>query len=382
MAKIEIRGVSKVFRGNVRALDGLNLDVADGELLAVVGPSGSGKTTLLRLIAGLDCPTEGSIRLAGRDLGNVPPRHRDVALVFQSLALYGHLTVKQNLAFGLNARKGGWWGSRRDSKQDGGASEKVGEVARLLKIENLLDRRPADLSGGQQQRVALGRAIVRRPAALLLDEPLSSLDLPLRRELRREIKDMQRQLGVATVYVTHDQAEALAVGDRIAVLDGGRLAQAGSPHEIYDHPRNRFVAGFFGSQGMNFIEGEILNHISYSQLTGGKIARPPVAGIRPEHIQLIPEGTTETPAASGEVVATENLGESRYLHVRLISSKDDGGAKLPRLTIRLSDHPHQPPPPGALVQLSFPANRIHWFCPTTGERLEKPPPNPHPNAYS
>jgi len=229
---IEIRGLSRHFTDGTRALDGIDLDVHPGELLVLVGPSGSGKTTLLRLLAGLDQPTGGTIRLEGKDLAGVPPHRRNVALVFQNLALYEHLTARDNLAFGLQDKGG----------------QQVTETAKLLGIELLLSRFPAELSGGEQQRVALGRAIVKRPAALLLDEPLSSLDGPARRDLRRELKRLQRQLGVPTIYVTHDQAEALLLGDRIAVIDKGRLQQMGPPEEIYQHPANRFVTEFFDLQ--------------------------------------------------------------------------------------------------------------------------------------
>jgi ABC-type sugar transport system ATPase subunit len=239
MAGIEIRGLSKAFRGGPRALDGVDLDVADGELMVLVGPSGSGKTTLLRLIAGLDQPTAGLIRLGGKDLAGVPPHKRNVALVFQNLALYSHLSVRDNLAFGLN--------DERRNKQ-------IEETATLLGIDLLLHRYPAELSGGEQQRVALGRAIVRQPAALLLDEPLSSLDAPVRRGLRRELKRLQRKLGVPTIYVTHDPVEALVLSDRIAVIDRGCVEQVGSPGEVYRQPANRFVAEFFDMQDIRSIE--------------------------------------------------------------------------------------------------------------------------------
>lgn len=236
MAGIEIRGLTRHFRDGARALDGVDLDVADGELMVLVGPSGSGKTTLLRLVAGLDQPTAGHVRLGGKDLTGVPPHRRNVALVFQNLALYAHLNVRDNLAFGLNH-------DRRNAKDE--SKQRIDEVAASLSIDHLLSRYPAELSGGEQQRVALGRAIVRRPAALLLDEPLSSLDAPVRRVLRQEVKRVQRELAVPTIYVTHDQAEALLLADRIGVLDKGRLQQIGSPNEIYHHPANDFVAEFF-----------------------------------------------------------------------------------------------------------------------------------------
>lgn len=244
MADIEIRGLSQVFRGGPRAVDGVDLDVADGELLVLVGPSGSGKTTLLRLIAGLDQPVTGSIRLGGKDLAGVPPHERNVALVFQNLALYSHLTVRGNLEFAHRGLRG----AERGTKQE------TNKVAELLGIGHLLDRYPAELSGGEQQRVALGRAIVRQPAALLLDEPLSSLDAPVRRGLRRELKRLQRQLEVPTIYVTHDPIEALILGDRIAVIERGRLVQVGKPGEVCQSPVNRFVAEFFDLQDFREIE--------------------------------------------------------------------------------------------------------------------------------
>jgi ABC-type sugar transport system ATPase subunit len=237
MTGIEIHGLTRQFPDGTRALNSVDLDVAHGELLVLVGPSGSGKTTLLRLIAGLDRPTAGSIRLGEKDLAGVPPHRRNVALVFQNLALYSHLKVRDNLAFGLSPER-----------RNNGSLKRVEQTAELLGIGHLLDRFPSELSGGEQQRVALGRAIVRQPAALLLDEPLSSLDAPLRRSLRRELKRVQRQLGVPTVYVTHDPLEALTLADRIAVIDRGCLQQVGSPHEVCQSPTNGFVAEFFDMQ--------------------------------------------------------------------------------------------------------------------------------------
>ena len=249
MAGIEIRSLTRQFREGARALEGVDLDVQDGELLVLVGPSGSGKTTLLRLVAGLDQPTAGTIRIGEQDLAGVPPHRRNVALVFQNLALYSHLTVADNLAFGLRTQNPG---------------EQITSTARRLGIDHLLNRYPAELSGGEQQRVALGRAIVRQPAALLLDEPLSSLDGPLRRVLRRELKAVQREFGVPTIYVTHDQAEALLLGDRIAVIDKGRLQQVGSPNEICQHPANAFVTEFFDLREIHTIAEKFRRSVSTS----------------------------------------------------------------------------------------------------------------------
>lgn len=225
MPGIEIRNLTKRFRGGATALDGVCLDIAGDELLVVLGTSGSGKTTLLRLIAGLEQPTHGTIRFGEREVTCVPPHERQVAMVFQDLALYSHLRVRENLAFGLTQERNGEGGQRR-------VAERVLEVAQMLGIEQLLERYPAELSGGEQQRVALGRAIARRPAVLLFDEPLSSLDTRRRRTLRHEIKQVQRQLGIPTIYVTHDEEDALALADRVAVLEAGRLEHVGSPADV------------------------------------------------------------------------------------------------------------------------------------------------------
>ena len=283
-----------------------------------------------------------------------------MALVFQSLALYGHLTVEQNLAFAASAKTmGGWF---RRGATDVEAKAKVAETARLLRIEHLLDRRPAELSGGEQQRVALGRAIVRQPRALLLDEPLSSLDLPTRRTLRRELKDLQRRLGVPTIYVTHDQAEALAMGDRIAVLDRGRLAQVGTPTEIYERPRTRFVAEFFGPQGMNLIEGELVPDMLKSRRPAGT-SGPLLVGIRPEHIEIDTRGRGD--GLIGTVTSIENLGESTYLHVQLFQTTTT-------VTVRLrSNHTSTLPKPGATAEILLDPSRIHWFDANTATDFDR-----------
>lgn len=259
MGGIEIRGLTKVFRDSSRALDNVDLDVAPGELMVLVGPSGSGKTTLLRLIAGLDQPTAGSICLGGNNLAGVPPHKRNVALVFQNPALYSHLSVRDNLAFGLSHER---------------RKQRIGAAAEMLGMGHLLDRFPAELSGGEQQRVALGRAIVRQPAALLLDEPLSSLDVPLRRKLRRELKSVQRQIGAPTIYVTHDPADALALGDRIAVIDRGRVQQIGLPEEVCRQPANPFVAEFFEEPSIHKIETLNPEPLAAGETPAPRRARP------------------------------------------------------------------------------------------------------------
>src|SRR5687767_13575663 len=237
MAQIELENVSKVFPGDVVALDDVSLRIEDGEFIALVGPSGCGKSTLLRSLAGLEEVTSGTISIDGRDVTDLAPRQRDVAMVFQSYALYPHMTVRQNLGYGLKVR--------RTPKAD--ATRRVEEVADLLGLSELLERRPSALSGGQRQRVAMGRAIVREPKAFLMDEPLSNLDAKLRVQMRAEIAALQKQLGVTTLYVTHDQVEAMTMGDRVAVMKNGRLQQCAPPQELYDGPANVFVAGFIGS---------------------------------------------------------------------------------------------------------------------------------------
>jgi ABC-type sugar transport system ATPase subunit len=247
LAEIELRQLSKVFPGGIPALGALDLTVGSGELLVVLGPSGSGKTTLLRLIAGLESPSSGAVRIDGQDMTGLPPHRRDVAMVFQNPALYPHLTVFENLAFGLRAR-----GVPRNPMRS-----QVNTVAGLLGLDHLLRRRPGALSGGERQRVAIGRAIVRQPRVLLFDEPFSNLDLPLRTALREEVVELHRKFGTTLVHVTHDQGEALLMGDRIAILDQGRLLQCGPPRAIYWHPAHRFVASFVGSPPMNMLPCEI-----------------------------------------------------------------------------------------------------------------------------
>jgi multiple sugar transport system ATP-binding protein len=247
VAGIELDRVGKVYADGTRAVTDLSVDVMDGELLVLVGPSGCGKTTALRMVAGLEEITEGEVRIGGRVVNAVPSRDRDVAMVFQSYALYPHLTVYDNIAFGLTLRK----------LPRAQVERRVREVADVLELGPLLQRKPRHLSGGQRQRVAMGRAIVREPRAFLMDEPLSNLDAKLRVQVRAQIARIQRDLGVTTVYVTHDQTEAMTLGDRVAVVDGGVLQQIASPQELYDQPVNMFVAGFLGSPGMNMIAADL-----------------------------------------------------------------------------------------------------------------------------
>ncbi|MEM0127418.1 MAG: ABC transporter ATP-binding protein, partial [Thermoplasmatales archaeon] len=243
MASLSLSHITMFYNSKVKALDDVSLDIEDGEFFVILGPSGSGKTTILRVIAGLEQPSQGSVIMDGLDITNYPPRERDIAMVFQNYALYPYLTVRQNLEFPLKARK--------MLKKD--IDERVEEVAHLLQISELLDRKPGEISGGQRQRVALGRAIIRKPKLFLMDEPLSNLDAKLRGSMRTELKTLQKNLQVTTVYVTHDQIEALTLGNRTALINLGRVVQVGKPEEVFNKPKNSFVASFLGDPPINFL---------------------------------------------------------------------------------------------------------------------------------
>ena len=293
MSSVAFRGVSKRF-GTVEAVRSLTLEVADGELMVLVGPSGSGKTTALRMLAGLEAVDSGAIEIDGREVNAVAPRERDVAMVFQDYALYPQMSVRDNMAFGLRRRK--------LPRED--IDRRVTETCRVLGLGELLDRRPRELSGGQQQRVALGRALVREPSVLLMDEPLSNLDASLRAQARAEIRRLQREVGTTTIYVTHDQLEALSLGDRIAVMNDGALEQVGTPEELYDEPANRFVGGFIGSPAMSFLPWD-----------------DGVIGVRPEHVRPWAEGLLGP--IEGRVAFVEQLGRET-----LVGVDTEAGARL------------------------------------------------------
>src|SRR6476660_1851803 len=280
MARITLSHVDKRYPNGFIASRDLSLEIADGEFLVLVGPSGSGKSTVLRMIAGLEKPTGGAITIGERDVTRLPPQERDIAMVFQSYALYPHMSVRDNMAFGLRLRR----------QSDEMVGRRVTEVAEALGLTSMLDRKPAQLSGGQRQRVALGRAIVREPKAFLFYEPLSNLDAQLRVETRAELARLHRRLGATMVYVTHDQVEAMTLGTRVAVLKDGFLQQVAPPMELYRKPANQFVAGFVGSPGMNFLPGSILK----GEGPGG--GKGLTLGIRPHDLAIVPRGTADIDA--------------------------------------------------------------------------------------
>jgi multiple sugar transport system ATP-binding protein len=361
VASIAFTDVSKVFPDGTRAVDGLDLEVEDGGFTVLVGPSGSGKSTALRMVAGLEETSSGSIRIADRVVNDVAPKDRDIAMVFQSYALYPHMSVEDNLGFALKMR-------------GVPASSRVGAVSRRLGIGDLLARRPRALSGGQRQRVALGRAIVRQPAAFLMDEPLSNLDAKLRVEMRAYISRLHQELGTTTLYVTHDQTEAMTMGDRVAVMRDGRLEQLDAPQELYDKPANLFVAAFIGSPAMNLLRGRLVD--GHVELGGQRLVLPGevraapgdvVVGIRPEAVSLGGD-------LSMEVVLVEALGSDLLVHFRTdaprvtvsdaFDGEEDAGLES-RFTARL--------PPDLRVEvgdrLRLGVSRLHLFDPETGLAL-------------
>ena len=347
MTTLSIRGAVKRYPDGTEAVKGVSVDVAEGELVVFVGPSGCGKSTLLRMVAGLESVTEGEIELAGRVVNALEPADRDIAMVFQNYALYPHMTVRRNLAYGLQNR-----GLPRDE-----IARKVAEAGQLLQISELLGRKPGQLSGGQRQRVAMGRAIVRDPALFLFDEPLSNLDAKLRNQMRLEIKKLQRRLGTAAIYVTHDQVEAMTLADRIVVLNGGAIQQIGTPAEIYARPATTFVASFIGAPPMNLLPAELsaegLQVGPHAVPLRGTHRGPVTFGLRPERAR-IEAGGDGLPV---EVTVTEELGAHRLVHAQLaghaITVVQDAEA----------------PPPGGRAVLTFREADAHLFDPGTGARV-------------
>jgi multiple sugar transport system ATP-binding protein len=387
MARLELQRLTKVYSGGVTAVDDVNLDIRDGEFMVLVGPSGCGKSTLLRMIAGLEDVTEGTIAIGGVDVTELAPRRRDIAMVFQSYALYPHMSVRKNIAYGLKVRR-----TPKDETR-----RRVEEVAALLGLEDLLDRKPAQLSGGQRQRVAMGRAIVREPKAFLMDEPLSNLDAKLRVGMRASLAQLHARLGVTTVYVTHDQTEAMTLGQRVAVMRDGRVLQVDTPTTLYSRPADLFVAGFIGTPAMNLVEARLDGDevvFGSNRLPLAAARRPAVRdgrvvlGIRPEAFEEASLARPGLPAIDANVTVLEELGADAHVFFS-VDAAPAGDAKAaagqaeplagdgtlftarvePDTTVRVGDR----------VRLAVDPARFHFFDPETGRSLvgapaEKPEP--------
>lgn len=403
MASVLLQAVTREYPGGVRAVDGLDLEIRDQEFLVIVGPSGCGKSTTLRMIAGLEEISAGEIFIDGRPVSGVLPKDRDLAMVFQNYALYPHMSVYRNMAFSLRLRyRTGWlrrlflWvvrpsEARRVSARLEEIDRQVRQVAEMLGISPLLERRPRELSGGERQRVALGRALVREPAAFLFDEPLSNLDARLRVQMRRELKQLHQTLRRTMVYVTHDQIEAMTLGDRIAVMHGGRLQQLGKPLEVYDRPRNAFVAGFIGSPAMNFLSGTPqptgsgdalqfrtrLGTVSVDN-TQGETLQPYVGrrlqlGIRPEDVRLVGshENETRPNVWSMRVTIEEPVGDATIVHLAPVTaeadphgSRESGSPEETLLVARWAARTGVAV--GDVLDVELDMSRAHFFHPETG----------------
>jgi len=375
MAEIRLDHVRKAF-GSFTAVDDVSLEVADGEFLVLVGPSGCGKSTLLRMIAGLEDVTDGEISIGDRDVTDLAPRSRDIAMVFQSYALYPHMSVRQNIGYGLKAR--------RVPKQE--IAKRVADVADLLGLSELLDRRPAQLSGGQRQRVAMGRAIVRQPLAFLLDEPLSNLDAKLRVGMRASLAQLHQRLGVTTVYVTHDQTEAMTLGQRVAVMRGGKLLQVDRPKELYERPNDLFIAAFIGSPAMNLVEATLDAHgVQFGQFhvafgDGGAPSGLPeriVLGIRPETFEDA-AFAPGLPRISARIEVLEELGSDAHVffHVdaapitaEIVETGSTEGLPDARALFTARLDARTTARVGQTIELAVDPRRFHYFDPATGARL-------------
>jgi multiple sugar transport system ATP-binding protein len=382
VAGIELERVTKAFSGGVVAVDDVSLAVESGEFLVLVGPSGCGKSTLLRMIAGLEEVTDGEIRIDGRDVTDDPPRLRDVAMVFQSYALYPHMTVRENLGYGLKVR--------RTAKRD--AVRRVDEVARMLGLEELLERRPAALSGGQRQRVAMGRAIVREPKAFLMDEPLSNLDAKLRVSMRSQLSALHARLETTTVYVTHDQVEAMTLGQRVAVMRDGRIQQVDTPQALYRRPANLFVGAFIGSPAMNLVEATIAADrvdfadyrfpLSRANQPAGAADRV-VLGIRPEAFEDAAFADSSLPQIDVTVDVIEELGPDTHVifsidappvsatEVREATEDEDALLVVDRAVFNARVDPRSAARVGAPLRLAVDPGAFHFFDPQTGANLTR-----------
>ncbi|HEX5580871.1 MAG TPA: sn-glycerol-3-phosphate ABC transporter ATP-binding protein UgpC [Gemmatimonadaceae bacterium] len=362
MAQVRLEDVRKVYDNGFVAVHGVDLEVADGEFVVLVGPSGCGKSTTLRMVAGLETITSGRLTIGDRLVNDVPPRDRDIAMVFQSYALYPHMTVAENMAFALRLKK----------RPKAEVERRVREAAAILGLDPVLDRLPRQLSGGQRQRVAIGRAIVREPAVFLFDEPLSNLDAKLRVQTRREIARLQRDLGATVLYVTHDQVEAMTLGDRIVVLETGHVRQVGTPTELYDRPRNVFVATFIGSPAMNLLRGRlesVPDGARFVAAGGAPVLPLPAAtrapsgevivGLRPEHLRPATRAPAGAPTLDLVLDAVEPLGNEVLLH---------GRSGEHELTARIA--PGVLPRVGEVVPLAVDVERAHLFDAASGERLD------------
>ena len=347
MASITLDGLSKVYAGNVRAVSDIHLDIADGEMIVLVGPSGCGKSTLLRMVAGLETITSGTLKIGEKVVNTLEPAERDIAMVFQNYALYPHMTVYNNLAYGLK--------NRRFPKPE--IDKRVREAAAMLEIAQYLDRKPRQLSGGQRQRVAMGRALVREPAAFLFDEPLSNLDAKLRVQMRVEIRQLQKRLGTTSLYVTHDQLEALTMADRLVVLNGGRIEQVGTPMELYHRPASTFVAGFIGSPAMNLLP------LAYLRDQGAGLDRLPqgadLIGVRPDDLLIAPPAAPHL-TLRGTVLLLEPAGAESHIYVALHGSGQNVTVRVPGLPDVTE---------GAPITLHAASDILHPFDKTSGKRV-------------
>ncbi len=354
MAKVQLENVRKVYENGQVAVQGATFEVADGELMVLVGPSGCGKSTLLRMIAGLEDITSGTLRIGDKVVNDVAPKDRDIAMVFQSYALYPHMTVRENLAFGLKLR----------GHPQAVIDERVRNAAQLLGLSDMLDKLPKAMSGGQRQRVALGRAMVRESAVFLLDEPLSNLDAKLRHSVRTEIAQLHRKLGTTMVYVTHDQVEAMTLGQRIVVLNAGVIQQIDTPMALYERPANLFVAGFLGSPAMNVLRGTLQDG-GLRMADGRQVplaapqewqGREVLVGIRPEHLQ--PAAASDTVAFEGKVEGIEPVGNEIFVNLTL-------GEQM--LAMRVP--PQALPPVGGALKVALHGAHLHFFDPQSELRL-------------